>query len=99
MTRVSRAVEKGESQGSMRVIVDAHTDEILGAAILGPGGDEAVHMVLAAMAASMPYQRLAQIMGIHPTVAELVPTIAGELSAPQSPSTGDMPELTVQKKS
>jgi pyruvate/2-oxoglutarate dehydrogenase complex dihydrolipoamide dehydrogenase (E3) component len=99
MTRVSRAVEKGESQGSMRVIVDAHTDEILGAAILGPGGDEAVHMVLAAMAARIPYQRLAQIMGIHPTVAELIPTIASELSAPRSPSTEGMPELVSGKGS
>jgi pyruvate/2-oxoglutarate dehydrogenase complex dihydrolipoamide dehydrogenase (E3) component len=82
MTRVSRAVEKGESQGSMRVVVDAGTGEILGAAILGPGGDEAVHMVLAAMAAGVPYTRLAQTMAIHPTVSELIPTIAGELSAP-----------------
>jgi hypothetical protein len=55
-------------------------------------------MVLAAMAASMPYQRLAQIMGIHPTVAELIPTIASELSAPRSPSTEGMPELAVPKK-
>lgn len=86
MTRVGRAVEKGESQGSMRVVVDARTDEILGAAILGPGGDEAVHMVLAAMAARMPAARLAQVMGIHPTVSELVPTIAGELSAPRGPA-------------
>jgi pyruvate/2-oxoglutarate dehydrogenase complex dihydrolipoamide dehydrogenase (E3) component len=86
MTRVGRAVEKGESQGSMRVVVDAHTDEILGAAILGPGGDEAVHMVLAAMAAGMPAAKLAQVMGIHPTVSELIPTIAGELSAPRGPA-------------
>ena len=85
MTRVGRAVEKGETQGSMRLVVDAHSDEILGAAILGPGGDEAVHMVLAAMAAHMPAARLAQLMAIHPTVAELIPTIAGELSAPRSP--------------
>jgi pyruvate/2-oxoglutarate dehydrogenase complex dihydrolipoamide dehydrogenase (E3) component len=82
MTRVARAVEKGESQGSMRVIVDAETEQILGAAILGPGGDEAVHMVLAAMSAGIPYQRLAQTMGIHPTVSELIPTILGELSDP-----------------
>lgn len=85
MTRVARAVEKGESQGSMRVVVDAHTDEILGAAILGPGGDEAIHMVMTAMAAGTPAARLAQIMGIHPTVSELVPTVAGELSAPSAP--------------
>jgi pyruvate/2-oxoglutarate dehydrogenase complex dihydrolipoamide dehydrogenase (E3) component len=88
MTRVARAVEKGESQGSMRLVVDARTDEILGAAILGPGGDEAVHMVLAAMAAGMPAARLAQVMGIHPTVSELVPTLARELSAPRFPAAG-----------
>lgn len=82
MTRVARAVEKGESQGSMRVIVDAETEKILGAAILGPGGDEAVHMVLAAMSAAAPYTRLAQTMGIHPTVSELIPTILGDLSDP-----------------
>jgi pyruvate/2-oxoglutarate dehydrogenase complex dihydrolipoamide dehydrogenase (E3) component len=86
MTRVARAVEKGESQGSMRVIVDTRTDEILGAAILGPGGDEAVHMVLAAMAAGVSAARLAQITGIHPTVSELVPTMASELSTPHFPT-------------
>jgi pyruvate/2-oxoglutarate dehydrogenase complex dihydrolipoamide dehydrogenase (E3) component len=82
MTRVARALEKGESQGSMRVMVDADTDKILGAAILGPGGDEAVHMILAAMAAGAPYTLLAHTMAIHPTVAELIPTILGELSDP-----------------
>jgi pyruvate/2-oxoglutarate dehydrogenase complex dihydrolipoamide dehydrogenase (E3) component len=82
MKRVARAVEKGESQGSMRVIVDAETHEILGAAILGPGGDEAVHTILAAMSAGAPYTRLAQTMAIHPTVSELIPTILGELSDP-----------------
>lgn len=86
MTRVARALEKGESQGSMRIVVDAKTEEILGAAILGPGGDEAIHMVLAAMAAGMPYTRLVQIMGIHPTVSELIPTISAEMSEPQSRS-------------
>jgi len=83
MTRVARAVEKGESQGSMRVVVDAQTQEILGAAILGPGGDEAVHAVLSAMAAGGSYERLARTMAIHPTVSELIPTILGELSPPQ----------------
>lgn len=82
MTRVARAVEKGESQGSMRVVVDADTDRILGAAILGPGGDEAVHMVLAAMAGGMSATRMTQTMAIHPTVSELIPTIFGELSKP-----------------
>jgi pyruvate/2-oxoglutarate dehydrogenase complex dihydrolipoamide dehydrogenase (E3) component len=82
MTRVARALEKGESQGSMRVIVDAESGAILGAAILGVGGDEAIHMVLAAMTAGLPFTRLAQAMAIHPTVSELIPTILGELSAP-----------------
>jgi pyruvate/2-oxoglutarate dehydrogenase complex dihydrolipoamide dehydrogenase (E3) component len=79
MTRVSRAVEKGEDQGLMRIVVDADTDRILGAAILGPGGDEAVHTVLAAMGASLSASDLQRLVGIHPTVAELIPTIAGEL--------------------
>jgi hypothetical protein len=82
MTRVARALEKGESQGSMRVMVDAETEEILGAAILGPGGDEAVHVALAAMAAGTPYTRLWQTMAIHPTVSELIPTILRELFEP-----------------
>jgi pyruvate/2-oxoglutarate dehydrogenase complex dihydrolipoamide dehydrogenase (E3) component len=82
MTRVARAIEKGETQGSMRIVVDAETDEILGAAILGPGGDEAVHEVLAMMAARAPASQLDRMMAIHPTVSELIPTIAGELSVP-----------------
>lgn len=82
MSRVARAVEKGETQGSMRVVVDAETGEILGAAILGPGGDEAVHSVLSMMSAGAPYSRLAQTMAIHPTVSELIPTVLGELSTP-----------------
>lgn len=80
MTRVARAVEKGEAQGSMRVVVDADTQRILGAAILGPGGDEAVHAILATMAADAPYTQLARTMAIHPTVSELIPTMLGELS-------------------
>jgi len=84
MIHVARALEKGESQGSMRIVVDADTEEILGAAILGPGGDEAIHMVLASMAAGARYQNLAHVMGIHPTVSELIPTILGELSMPSS---------------
>jgi pyruvate/2-oxoglutarate dehydrogenase complex dihydrolipoamide dehydrogenase (E3) component len=84
MTRVARAVEKGEALGSMRIVADAQTDEILGAAILGPGGDEAVHMVLAAMAAGMTSKQLTHVVAIHPTVSELIPTIAGELDAPHA---------------
>jgi pyruvate/2-oxoglutarate dehydrogenase complex dihydrolipoamide dehydrogenase (E3) component len=86
MTRVSRAVEKGEDQGLMRLVVDADTDCILGAAILGPGGDEAVHTVLAAMGAGVSASDLRRLVGIHPTVAELIPTIAGELGPILEPS-------------
>ncbi len=79
MTRVGRAIEKGEAQGFMKIVVDAGSDRILGAAVLGPGGDEAVHAILDTMAAGRSASQLAQTMHIHPTVAELWPTIAGEL--------------------
>jgi pyruvate/2-oxoglutarate dehydrogenase complex dihydrolipoamide dehydrogenase (E3) component len=79
MTRVSRAIEKGETQGFMKVLVDAETKEILGAAVLGPGGDEAVHCVLDVMYAKKPYTVIQRAVHIHPTVAELIPTILGEL--------------------
>lgn len=79
MTRVGRAVEKGETQGFMKVVVDADTQEILGAAILGPGGDEAIHAVLDTMIARAPYPTLQRAMHIHPTVSELIPTVVQEL--------------------
>ena len=79
MTRVKRAVEKGNSQGLMKVIVDADSNEILGAAVLGPGGDEAVHCFLDTMSAKAPYTTLRDTVHIHPTVSELIPTILGEL--------------------
>ena len=81
MTRVGRAVEKGESLGFMKTIVDADTRQILGAAILGVGGDEAIHCILDTMAAKAPYTTLQHTMHIHPTVSELIPTILGELGA------------------
>jgi pyruvate/2-oxoglutarate dehydrogenase complex dihydrolipoamide dehydrogenase (E3) component len=81
MARVARAVEKGETQGFMRVLVDGDTKEILGASILGPGGDEAIHSILDMMYAKAPYTVLQQAMHIHPTVSELVPTILGELQS------------------
>ncbi len=81
MTQVARAVEKGELQGLMSFVVDADTDAILGAAILGPGGDEAIHGVLDMIAAKLPSVALTRIMPIHPTVSELIPTVLGELSA------------------
>jgi len=79
MTRVGRAVEKGETRGLMKIAVDAETKEILGATILGVGGDEAIHAVLDCMYAKVPYTALTRMVHIHPTVAELLPTIAGEL--------------------
>jgi pyruvate/2-oxoglutarate dehydrogenase complex dihydrolipoamide dehydrogenase (E3) component len=79
MTRVSRAVEKGEAQGFMKITVDADTKEILGAAILGVGGDEAIHCILDAMYMKAPYTAVQRMVHIHPTVAELIPTILGEL--------------------
>jgi pyruvate/2-oxoglutarate dehydrogenase complex dihydrolipoamide dehydrogenase (E3) component len=79
MTRVSRAVEKGETQGFMKILVDAESDEILGCSVLGPGGDEAVHCVLDLMYAKAPAEILRRAVHIHPNVAELLPTIAQSL--------------------
>jgi len=79
MSRVGRAVEKGETQGFMKVVVDAKTDAILGAAILGVEGDEAIHAILDTMAAKQPYTTLMRTVHIHPTVSELIPTVLGEL--------------------
>ena len=80
MTRVARAVEKGETQGFMKVVVDGQSDAILGAAILGPGGDEAIHGVIEAIAAGVTATAYTRVVAIHPTVSELVPTVFGELS-------------------
>ncbi len=80
MTKVGRAVEKGETQGFMKVVVDAATHEILGAAILGVGGDEVVQDILDVMAAKLPYTAISRSMHIHPTVGELVPTMLQELT-------------------
>lgn len=79
MTRVGRAVEKGETQGFMKVVVDAETEEILGASILGVGGDEVVQDILDVMTAKLPYTAISRTMHIHPTVSELVPTMLQEL--------------------
>jgi pyruvate/2-oxoglutarate dehydrogenase complex dihydrolipoamide dehydrogenase (E3) component len=79
MTRVGRAVEKGETEGFMKVVVDADTQEILGAAILGVGGDEVVHAILDIMSAKKPYTAISRTMHIHPTVSELVPTMLQEM--------------------
>jgi len=79
MTRIGRAVEKGETQGFMKVLVDADSKEILGAAILGVEGDEVVHSILDVMYARAPYTVIRRAVHIHPTVSELVPTVLGEL--------------------
>ncbi|MDB5894394.1 MAG: mercuric reductase [Rhodoferax sp.] len=79
MTRVGRAVEKDETAGFMKIVVDADTEAVLGATMLGVGADEAIHGILDTMAARAPYPVLQRAMHIHPTVAELIPTLLGEL--------------------
>ena len=79
MTRVGRAREQGETQGFMKVLVDADSKELLGAAILGLHGDEVVHSLLDVMYAKRPYTTIQRAMHIHPTVTELVPTLLGQL--------------------
>jgi pyruvate/2-oxoglutarate dehydrogenase complex dihydrolipoamide dehydrogenase (E3) component len=86
MSRVGRAIEKGETGGLMKIVVDAKSHDILGAAILGTGGDEAIHCVLDTMYAKAPYPTLQRAMHIHPTVSELIPTVLGELSPSVEPS-------------
>src|SRR5215831_9335356 len=79
MTRVARAVEKGETLGFMRILVDGDSKEILGASLLGTGCDEAVHAILDLMYAKAPYTVMQRATHIHPTVSELLPTILGDL--------------------
>jgi len=79
MSGVSRAVEKGETQGFIKITVDAETQHILGAVILGTGGDEIVHVLLDVMYAKAPYTLIQHAMHIHPTVAEFLPTILAKL--------------------
>ncbi len=74
MKDVKRAVEKGETHGFIKVVVDAETNQILGAAILGTGGDEVVHSILDVMYAKAPYTLIKRAVHIHPTVSELIPT-------------------------
>ncbi len=79
MTKVNRAKAKGDTRGFMKVIVDAETEKILGAAILGVGGDEAVHQITDAMYAGASYKVIQRAVHIHPTVSELIPTVMGQL--------------------
>jgi pyruvate/2-oxoglutarate dehydrogenase complex dihydrolipoamide dehydrogenase (E3) component len=90
MSRVGRAIEKGETQGFMMAIADAETHHILGAAILGTSGDEAIHGILDVMNARIPYTVLRGAVPIHPTVSELIPTLLSEMKpipqqSPQRP--------------
>jgi pyruvate/2-oxoglutarate dehydrogenase complex dihydrolipoamide dehydrogenase (E3) component len=79
MSRVGRAAEKGETQGFMKISVDAQTGHILGAAILGTGGDEVIHVLLDVMYAKAPYTLVQRAMHIHPTVAEFLPVVLSKL--------------------
>ena len=79
MSKIARAKEKGETDGFMRVIVDADTKQILGASILGVGGDEVISGILNIMTAKQPYTIIRDSVQIHPTVSELLPTLLGEL--------------------
>ena len=85
MTRVGRAVEKGETQGFLKILVDAETKEILGASLLGIECDEVIHSILDVMYAKAPYTVIQRAMHIHPTITELIPTLLGELK-PLDPS-------------
>ena len=79
MARIGRAKERSETQGFMKVLIDAETDRILGAAILGIGGDEIVHSLLDIMYADAPYTVISRATHIHPTVTELIPTMLQDL--------------------
>lgn len=79
MTKVNRAKAWGDTRGFMKILVDAETRKILGAAILGVGGDEAVHQITDIMYADAPYTVIERAVHIHPTVSELIPTVLGGL--------------------
>jgi len=79
MTRVGRAVEKGETQGFMKILVDADTKEILGASLLGIECDEVIHSIIDVMYARAPYTVIQRAVHIHPTITELIPTMLGDL--------------------
>ena len=79
MARIGRARERGETQGFMKILVDAETEKILGAAVLGIGGDEVIHSVLDVMYADAPYTVISRATHIHPTVTELIPTMLQDL--------------------
>ena len=80
MTRVGRARERGETTGFMQVLVDAETQRILGATLFGIEADEAIHCLIDAMSADLPATAIRRAVHIHPTVAELIPTLLAELT-------------------
>ncbi len=79
MTQVGRAVERGETKGFMKIIADADTKELLGAALLGASGDEVVHGILDMIYAKAPYTVMQRMTPIHPTVSELLPTVIADM--------------------
>ena len=79
MENVSRAYEKGETKGFMKILVDRETSRVLGASLLGLNGDEVIHCILDIMYAKAPCSVLQRAMHIHPTVSELVPAMLGSL--------------------
>jgi len=79
MEDVSRAYEKGETKGFMKILVDQDSKQILGASFLGLAGDEVVHCILDLMYAKAPCTVLQRAMHIHPTVSEFLPTMMGDL--------------------
>ena len=79
MKEVGRAVEKGETSGFMKVLVDEKSGLLLGASILGTGADEAIHTILAGMYSGRPASVIQRSIYIHPTVTELIPTVLGSL--------------------
>jgi pyruvate/2-oxoglutarate dehydrogenase complex dihydrolipoamide dehydrogenase (E3) component len=81
MSRVGRARERGETQGFMQVLVDAETQRILGATLLGIEADEAIHSLLDVMSAGAPYTAITRTVHIHPTVSELIPTLLQDSAA------------------
>ena len=80
MSRVSRAVEKGETRGFLKIHVEEGSDRILGAALLGTGADESVHSLIDAVYSRLPYTEFQRHVRIHPTVSELLPTVLEDLS-------------------
>ncbi|OUM00596.1 FAD-containing oxidoreductase [Variovorax sp. JS1663] len=86
MSRVGRAVQKGEEQGFLRVLVDAETRHLVGATLLGVEADEAVHALLTLMYARQPVDTVQRAVFIHPTVSELLPTVLGSLRPLDAPS-------------